>query len=407
VTPPPLLRALRTFVFLLPVLAPAAGCGHAAAVAPDPVAPVAAPTHVTWIEVEARELPRQLVVTGELRADAQIDLCSETEGRVLRADLERGQVVQQGEVLVELDARDAASRLAEAEAVQAQIEARLGITGAGAFDPEQIPDVRLARANMERAETEAGRYARLVADGAVARSLHDVERTNYEVAKERHAAEVDRMRESYRSLQAQQARVALARKALDDTQVRAPWSGSVMASHVDPGQFVRKGDRLATLVRVDTLRVNLAIPEAFVAAVQPHQVVQIEVRSRPGQAFTGTVTYVGPGLDPASRSLTAEAIVDNGAGQLQPGLFVTARIELPLTDPAVLVAKSAIATEAGVHHVMVLDGETAQKRFVQLGREIGSSVEVLRGLAAGEHVLAQGNDGVADGAHVVADAAGE
>lgn len=404
------LRALRFLVPLASAFAPAAGCSHAALSAPPAVATdvlVPGPMPVEWVLAEERQLPEQVVVTGDLRADAAIDLCSEAEGRVVRVALERGQNVEEGSIVIELDSRDAQNRLAEAEALQAQIEARLGLAISGSFDPEQAPDVRLARANMERAEREAGRYARLVADGAVARSLHDVERTNHEVAKEKYAAELDRMREQYRSLQAQQARVALAKKALDDTRVRAPWSGSVLVRLVDVGQYVRKGDRLASLVKTDVLRVQLAVPESYAAAVQPGQSAQLDVRMRPGLPFAGTVTWVGPGLDAASRALTVELVIDNADRRLQPGAFVTACLDLPASRPSVVLAWNAVAASDGVHHVFVVAGERLEKRLVQIGRHVGGVVEVVRGLAAGEKVAIQGTARLEDGVLVAAEAAGE
>jgi RND family efflux transporter MFP subunit len=402
-------RALRFLVPLAGAVAPV-GCSHAAASSLAPVATAPSllePQHVEWAIAVERLLPDRLAVTGDLRADAAIDLCCETEGRVVRAAMERGQLVQEGQLVVELDGRDAAFRLAEAEAVQAQIEARLGDALHGPFDPEQTPDVRLARVNLERARTEAGRYERLVADGAVARSLHDVELANHAVARERHAAEVDRMREQHGALQAQRARVASARKTVDDTSVRAPWSGAVLARHVDVGQYVRKGDRLASLVRVDSLRVALAVPESHAAAVRPGQRVQLEVRARIGEAFAGVVAHVAPGLDAASRALTVELVVDNADRRLQPGSFVTAGIELPASRPSVVVTRAAVVAADGAHHVLVVDGGRARKRFVQLGRDLGDEVEVLRGLAAGEKVVLQQDARVADGAIVAAAAAQE
>lgn len=403
------LRILRLPILLASAFAPATGCGPAIAAPKDPPIVVTdpAPIHVAWTLAAERLLPTQVTVTGELRAYAEIDVCAEAEGRVVSAGLERGQHVGADAVLVELDARDATNRLAEAEAMQAQIEARLGQAIGATFDPEEVPDVRLARANMERAQREAARYERLVADGAVAKSLYDVERTNFEVARQKHAAELDRMREQFRSLQAQQARVALARKALADMQVRAPWAGSVHEVYVDPGQYVKRGERLARLVDVDRLRVVLSVSEGEVAAVRSGQTVHVVVRSRPGEVFEGRIEHVAAGLEAASRTLSVEAIVPNAGHDLQPGSFATARIDVAARRPSTVVAARAIAAADGAHHVFVVDGERLVKRLVQVGRTGDGFVEVVRGLAAGEKVVLLGETRLFDGAVVAADAAGE
>ncbi|MGH7372611.1 MAG: efflux RND transporter periplasmic adaptor subunit [Candidatus Rokuibacteriota bacterium] len=379
---------------------PVTGCSRSEAEKPPVKAVAAPPIAVETVVSEARALPGSLDVTGTLMADAQTDVASETEARVTRVLIERGQVVAAGAMLVQLDPQDATNQLREAEATEAQTMAKLGITPEQAFDPGQTPEVRQARVTLERMELEFQRYDRLVKEGAVSRSEYDLKRNDHLAQKEQYEARVNEARQLYQTLQAQRARVAMARKTLGDTIIRAPYAGLIVEKLVNVGQWVPKGGKVATLVRVDPLRVELAIPEAAVSAVRQGQKVSFSVQMYPDRAFAGAVAYVGPALKSDSRALVVEALVPNPSGALRPGLFATAHIELPAGAPLPLVPANAIRTEAGVSRLFVVASGRAELRFVQLGRNVGTQVEILRGLKAGEPVVKDIPTGLTDGAPV-------
>ena len=95
-----------------------------------------------------------------------------------------------------------------------------------------------------------------------------------------------------------------------------------------------------------------------------------------------------------------EALVPNAARELQPGLFATARIQLPAGAPTPFVPVSAVRTESGVSQVFVIANERAEQRFVQLGREVGGQFEIVRGLRAGERVAVRPPAALVDGSAV-------
>lgn len=386
---------------LLALAVVAGGCGDSEArnrAVPDAPRPMA----VTTVAAEARALPGDLDVTGTLQADAQTEVASESNGRVLAVNVERGTVVKAGAVLARIDSEDVRSALREAEATAAQTEARLGLGATDAFDPTRTAEARKARAAMERTELEYQRYVKLVEMGAVSRSDHDLRRMEATTAREVYETSLNESRQLYQALLAQRARADIARRALADTDVRAPYDGLVAEKHATVGQYLQKGNRVATLVRVDPLRVELIVPEAAVAAVRRGQKVSFGVQAYPDKRFDGVIAYVGPSLKADSRALVVEALVPNPEGRLQPGLFATARIELPAGKPSVLVPTAAVRTEAGVSKLWVVKRERAEMRLVQLGREVGATVEALRGVAAGEQVVAAYSDSLQDGAVVTA-----
>jgi membrane fusion protein (multidrug efflux system) len=222
----------------------------------------------------------------------------------------------------------------------------------------------------------------------------------YTTAREQYAATVNQMREAYQGLQAQRARVAMARRALADTAVRAPLAGLVAEKHVTVGQFVQRGTRVATVVRVDPLRVELAVPEAAAAAVRRGQRVSFAVQTYPDRRFEGTVAHVGPSLRAEARALVVEALVPNRGRVLQPGLFATARIELPATAPSAYVPASAVRGDAGAARLFVVREGRAEMRVVQVGAAVDGWVEIARGVRPGEQVVTDPVDRLTDGAAI-------
>lgn len=376
-------------------------CNPSEATKPPAAEKPAAPIAVPLATAETRALPGGVDVTGTLMADAQTDVAAEGAGRVLAVNVERGSVVKAGAVIARLDAEDTQHQLLEAQAIEGQTMAKLGLTPGAKFDPAETPDARKARANMEWAQADHDRYAKLVEQGLVSRADYELRRSQFHSAKAQYEAEINTARQLYQTLLAQRARVGVARKAAHDMDVRAPWDGLIAEKHAQPGQFLQRGARIATLVRVDPLRVELAVPETAVSTIRRGQRVEFTVQAHAAQTFAGSVAYVGPSLKADSRALVVEALVPNKDGRLSPGLFATARIELPSARPSVLVPITAVRTEAGVSTAFVVKNERAELRLVQLGRELPDGlVEIQRGIVAGEKVVAKPVEKLNDGSIV-------
>ena len=375
-----------------------AACGKSEDKPPKAAASAAvAPVTVVSAVAKERTSPRVLEVTGTLVPDAQADVAAETSGRVMAVAIERGTSLAAGTVIARLDDRDATNQLREAEAAEAQAVAKVGLTPGRAFDAADNVEVKKVRLAMERLEKEYQRYARLVDEGAVSRSEAESRQVEYLTAKEEYAAAVQRAREAYQALLTQRVRVQVARKGLDDVVIRAPFEGLVAEKYVSVGQFLQKGARVATLVRVDPLRIELTVPEIATAAVKRARSVRFAVQAYPDQSFEGRIKYIGPSLRSDSRALVVEAVVPNRQRLLHPGFFATARIDLPAGEPSVFVPSSAVRTEATVSRVFVLKDGRAEQRFVQIGPATGDEVEIVRGLGAGERVATSGLDRLADG----------
>jgi RND family efflux transporter MFP subunit len=365
-----------------------------AAAAPAPAVTVAAAT------AAEQPITRFIRATGSLLAEEQADVAAEVAGRVEATPVERGTAVGQGTTLIRVSAADADAQAKEAEANAAQIEARLGLTTGSEFDVNAVPEVRTAKASYELAQNDFNRITSLLDQRVVSQAEFDQRRTQMEAARQQYEAARNGAAQQFQALQAARARVSVARKALADTTVRAPFTGIVAERLVSVGDYVTKGMKVAVVVRVNPLRIELTVPEQFVAAVKPGARVSFQVDAFRDREFTGTVRYISPALETNRRALTIEAVVANPTGELKPGLFATARIEQVDKVAAILVPASAVQTTAGTSRVYVVNGGTVEERLVTVGQQLDQQIEIATGLKAGERVATQNVDQLFDGARV-------
>lgn len=354
---------------------------------------------VTVAAAEARQVNRMLKVTGTLMAAEEAEVAAETAGRVTSTPVERGSRVAEGAPLVTLVQTEAQAGAADADANVSQLEARLAVTPGQPFDVEQVPEVLSAKASRELAEADFKRIESLLEQKVVSQAEFDQRRTQVEAARNQYRTVRNAALQQYRMLEGARARATLARKALSDTTVRSPFAGLVVERKVSVGDFVTRGTKIATVVVVSPLRVELTVPEQSAGFVKSGEPVRLTVDAFPGRYFEGLVRFISPAFRADQRALTVEAIVPNTDGALKPGMFVSADITLPASSASIVVPADAVRTVAGISHVFVIRGDKAEQRMVTPGITLGPVTEILKGVAAGEQVavtqVAALSDGVA------------
>lgn len=336
------------------------GCARAEA-APTP-ADLSPPIAVTTTDVALRDVPKVLTVTGTLLANRNSDVAADVAGRVLQTSAERGDFVAKGAVLARLDARSAALSRTEAAA---QVES--------------------ARVQRETSKLECERAERLFSANAISRSELDRTRASCE--------------SSDHSERAARARQSMAEKGLTDATIRAPFAGMVVERDVSIGEYVTPGRRVATLVELDPLRLELTVPERASAAVQVDGPVEFRVKAFPGERFSAKIRYIGPVLRRATRDLVVEAIVENSKHRLRPGTFCEA--ELRVGDERLpVIPRTALVGQEPSLRAFVVNRGVVEERVVLAGAHAGGGVAILKGLNAGERIVTQPSAEVKDGVHV-------
>lgn len=342
--------AALTMFAAIPALA---GCdGHVSEAKAAPAPAADAPLKVTTVQASKRSVPRVVKLTGNLEANRSSDVAADASGKVAQTFVERGAFVKKGTVIARLDARSAALAAAQAKA-----------------------DAEAARTDADLRRTDLGRAESLHKQSAIADAELDRTRAAKESADQRVAAA--------------DARLALNAKTVGDATIRAPFDGLVAERFIDVGEYVRPETRVAAIVDIDTLRLQLSVPEAGASAVKQGQTVAFRVASDPEgeQSHAAKIRWVGPQIRRASRDLVVEAVVDNADHALRPGMFATARLAVG-DDEALVIPSAAIKKDGTTRRVFVLAGDKIEERVVQVGEAVGSDIVISGGVADGEKVVA-------------------
>jgi multidrug efflux pump subunit AcrA (membrane-fusion protein) len=325
--------------------------------------------------------------------------------------VELGSYVKRGQMIVRLDDVDAKLRVQQAEAqldqskaALRQAEEKAGIRPGQSFDPNKVPEVANARVALELAEKNLRRAEKLIESGDVSRSSYDQQRAQRDQLKEAFESAVSLARQNFAAVATARANVAnaesqlaLAKRSLSYALVYSPIDGYVAERTANLGEYVSPTSKVATIVRINPLRVRIDIPEQAIPAVSVGQSVSVTTSAWPDRNFSGRIARISPNVTPTSRTLTVEAEIENGSGVLKPGQFATVRILQSRAQPAVLVPARAVRTESGISRVFVIKDGRAQERLVQLGQTEGDLVEIKGGVAADEKVATSNIEQLSDG----------
>ena len=354
----------------------------------------------TAVAVE-RPISRFVTVSGTLSAQEQADVAAEISGRIVATPVERGTRVSAGAALVQIADAEVRAQADEAAANAAQIEARLGLAGGATFEIDRVPEVANARASAELAEVEFDRAKMLVEKKLLPQADFDRSRAQADVARRQSDIARNGAEQQYQSLLAARARMTLARKALADTVVRAPFDGVVDQRLVSVGDYAVRGTKVASVMRITPLRVELTVPGQYISTIAVGRSVSLEVDAYPGRTFTGLIRYVSPAVQTDSRALIIEAVVPNQTGELKPGQFARARIEQASQTPAVLVPGSAVRTDSDTARVYVVSPTgSAEERIVTTGQTVEGLIEITTGVKAGDVVATSNVAQIADGVRI-------
>jgi multidrug efflux pump subunit AcrA (membrane-fusion protein) len=405
-----------------------AGCASNQAA---PITATASPKiAVSTAQAASRTVPASFEETGTFIADETSDIAPLVAGRVLATPVNVGDFVKQGQIVCELDHRDAELRLDQAraqlnEATSAmhQAESRIGLRGGSQFDASTVPEVAAARANYESAQAQARlaaadakRYENLVASGDVSRSAFDKASTQQETAdamanaaRQQYEAALNGARQGFGAVEAAEAALAAARaqlaqaeKGLADTTIHAPFDGNITARPVAAGEYVALSNKIATIVRMSSLKLQLQTPEQRAARAKIGMPVTARVSAYPDREFNGKVTAIDASVDPTSRVFIVEARFDNGKSDLRPGMFAKARVLLPGGETAVFVPRSAILRDKTTdsNQVFAIENGKARLRVVLVGDADGDQIRIASGLTGNETVAVNHLSELYDGAAV-------
>ena len=327
------------------------------------------PQTVTATKVSSQDWQPALAAVGSVVPVRGVDVTTEIAGLVREIHFKSGQDVKKGDILVELNAD---SDKAQLDALNAAAELSASVLKR---DKAQFDAQAIAQAQVD-------------ADSADLKSK--------------------------RALAAQQQAI------IDKKTIRAPFSGKLGITTVNPGQYVNPGDKIVTLQTIDPIYVDFNLPQKQIGALQVGQVVNVTSDGFAGVTFPGKITAISPKVDTATRNVVVEATLSNPKRQLLPGMFANASVEvgdkkhyltLPQTaitynpygstvfvvmtaDEAAAAGRDAAASGAASAPAPATaasgSGLVVQQAFVTTGETRGDQVAILKGLKEGQQVVTSG-----------------
>lgn len=309
-----------------------------------------------------------LTLPGNVQAFYEAPIYARTAGYLKAWHTDIGAHVKKGDLLAEIETPEVDQQLRQAQA-----------------------DLATAQANYLLARTTSERWQNLLATQSVSQQDAD-QRAGDAAAKA--AAQ-----------QSAAANVARLQELESFKRVLAPFDGVVTQRNTDVGALINAGQSPGNaLFRVsDThrLRIYVYVPQAYAAQIHPGLTAELHFSDHPGEAFTATVTSTAQALSATSRTLQVELQIDNAAGRLLPGAYAQVAFSLPASAGRLRVPVNTVLFRGPHVQVAVVDDhDRVSLRDITAGRDFGTEIEVITGVTAGDRVIVNPPDSLADGTAV-------
>jgi membrane fusion protein, multidrug efflux system len=377
VTPPPELppatprKAITGVVLVILVLALSGAlsvvsrirAGHALAKETD----IDSVISVAVVHPIAEKPDEELVLPASLQAYEESPIYARTNGYLLRWYKDIGSRVSKGDLLADIDTPEVDQELSQARATRQQASAQLDI-----------------------AKISAERWQNLRKSDSVSQQETDMQTSAYQQA--------------VANLAAAEANVRRLEELESFKHVYAPFSGVLIRRNVDPGALINAGSagtELFIIAKVDPLRVFVNVPQAYFPAFKDGLPAYITVQELPGQKFKGVVARTAEAIDPATRTLLTEVDVPNKDGRLLSGSFGEVHFLPKINAEKVTVPVNAMLfRQEGARLAVVGADNKVQLRPITIGRDYGTTLEILGGVSAEDRVIINPVESLEDGQSV-------
>lgn len=388
-TRPTAARSKRRWPWLLLALLTLIVVVASAVVARGPSVPVTV--------VSRRNLEQHLVASGRVMAKARVDVSSLTTGIVTFVGPDEGARVKAGDLLVQLDDREAKGAVAQATAAVAHAKARAeqvglvaSVVASRAFET--------AKANRANAEVELSKTEQLVSSGALPPQKLDSAKLAVEVARaEEDATRAQQMAMSARGVESRaawaalsqaEAELALANVKLSQTQIFAHTDAVVLSREVEPFTVVQPARVLFSLATLGETRLQVLPDERDLALIQIGQRARASADAYPDETFAAEVSYIAPSIEAQRGTVEVHLRVPEPPSYLRPDMTVSVDLTVATKDNALVIPFEAVRGLATSHpHVLIVSSGRVTERAIKLGIRGAGYLDVIGGLEEGDLVV--------------------
>ena len=329
---------------------------------------LAIPT-VAVIHPATESSQEDLVLPGTMEAYVESPIYARTNGYLQKWYHDIGSRVQKGQLLADIDTPEVDQQLSQARA-----------------------DLNTAKANAHLSEITATRYTELIKTDGVSKQEVDNAIGDWEAKKA--------------TVQSSEANVRRLEELESFKHIYAPFGGVITKRNVDIGTLINAGNggssqQLFFLSQTDPIRVYVSVPETYAPSVHAGLGAFLELTQYQGQKFEGKVVRTSEAIDPATRTLLTEVDVPNHNGGLLPGGYAQVHLEVKVTGARLAVPVNALLFRSeGLRAVVVDADHKTHLRPLTIGRDYGTSLEVLQGLQGTDWIVVNPADSLDEGQEV-------
>ncbi len=352
---------------------------------------------VTLIHPSQGEPTSELILPGNIEPLYSASLYARVDGYLDHRNVDIGARVTSGQVLAVISSPELDHQLLQARATLAQSEASLQQAKAA---------LEQAKANAELTRLTKERDLPLGEQHAISQQIVDG-------AVQSHNARVADVSAATANIEAAEANVAANRSNVSRLQqmqsfetIVAPFDGVITERNVERGDLVSTGNvnagkPLFGIAQSGTLRIQIDVPQSEAVNIRDGQKASINVKERLGRVYTGRVVRSAGALNNAARTMLTEVQLDNRDGSLLPGMYAQVSFTLAQQRTSLIIPTSSLVVNAsGMRVVTVDDSHTVHFLPVAIGKDMGTRVQVLRGLSGSESLVASPSDLLSEGQHV-------
>ncbi len=350
---------------------------------------------VRTTEAKRDDKPIPLVLPGQTDAFDTASIYPRATGYIGERRVDIGSRVVKGDLLVHIVAPDLDQQLAQAEA-------QIGQTRAARVQAEA--QVAQAEANVKLANVTFNRTNQLTQQGYETLQNRDNQQANVQSQQANVESAKAGIGVADANIKAQQATIDRLKALTAFEDVRAPFNGVVTSRSVDTGDLLNADTSTSTpmftIARDDVVRVTVRVPQEEASGVVDGVSATVAVTQMPGRTFAGKVTRSSAALLYSSRTLTTEVDVPNPDGALKSGLYVLVTLQIPRTQPNVVVPDEALIFNQHGMQVATIDNDQVKIHQVTIYRDHGTTVDLKEGLQGGERIILSPPATLADGTKV-------
>lgn len=339
-------------------------------------------TSVEVIKPLREDLSQSITLPATIEPLYKATLYAKVAGYLKSINFDIGDWVKEGDIIAELD-------IPEMVQEYEQLKAR---------KKEAETSYRSAEANFKLQKLTYERMNSIwdSEPGAIARQDVDVAEAKLNLAKEKMAHEKAGIENATADLEKTKVLLAYGK-------IKAPFDGVITKRFVDPGALVQDATSdtdvspVVEIMHTDSVRVFTDIPEPDIPLLDKGDKATFTIDSLPGKEFLGEVTRYAESLNPSTRTMKTEIVIQNPEHMLLPGMFVNITLDLDVRKNAITVPVTALLVEKEKKWVYVVENGKVNKREVDIGLDDGIRVEILKGLVGDENIINSGLNGISDG----------